>query len=68
MKLEFSAGDFKAEAWTEGHPMWLTIKHRGKVVASGIHHNEVRDLAYVLERMINAMRANLGENNKHEVD
>jgi hypothetical protein len=68
MKLEFKAGRFEIEAWTNGHPMWSKITYEGKEVLHGLHHNELRDLAYVIERMTAAIRRELPEPYKAEVD
>ena len=69
-QLLFRAGNFEIETWTDGHPMWWKIRHEGKELTHlhSIHHKELKDLAYVLERMQTAMRAALPTNYKHEMD
>lgn len=70
MQLLFNAGEFEIEAWTESHPMWWKVRHNGVECGygCGFHHNELKDLAYVIERMQAAMRAALPDNYKHEMD
>lgn len=67
MPIGFKAGEFSVEAWTEGYPIWVTIKHGARDMG-GIHHSELRDLAYVIERMIASVGAKLPDGHRHEVD
>lgn len=68
MRLHFTAGKFEIETYTEGYPNWMRITHDGKEIAHGIHHSELRDLAYVISRMLTAGRANMPDRYKHEYD
>lgn len=67
MPIAFNAGEFSAETWPQGHPMWVTIKYGDKELR-GIHHSGLKDLAYVIERMRASMRAALPDGSKHEMD
>lgn len=68
MQLKFSAGNFEIETWTNGHPNWMEIRYAGRNALPRFHHNELKDLAYVIERMRNAGRAAMSDNFKHEYD
>lgn len=70
MQFVFKAGAFEIEAWSGGHPMWVKIRHNGveQTTGCGFHHNELKDLAYVVERMRASMRAALPESYRHEMD
>jgi hypothetical protein len=56
---------FEVEFWTDGYPMWTTIKHEGKEIVR-VHHREVRDLEYALERIRQLLEVCLPTNSKHE--
>lgn len=67
MQLKFKAGEFELDTWTEGHPMWMELKHEGKTLAR-FHHSELKDLAHVIGRMQLQARANMPDNYRHEFD
>jgi hypothetical protein len=68
MKLNFSAGPFDIETWTEGYPMWMKLSYKGQEIESTFHHSELKDLAHVIERMRVQARANMNDRYKHELD
>lgn len=67
MQMKFTAGEFEVEAWSDGHPMWTTIRY-GQQELRSIHHNELRDLCYALDRLRTLMRAKMPDHYKHELD
>jgi len=67
MRLFASAGRFSAETFTDGYPRWTSITHDGKEIAR-VHHSELRDINYVVDRIRIAIRASLPDRDKHEVD
>lgn len=60
MKLQFNAGKFEVETYTDGYPMWVMLRYEGEDVGRHIHHGEVKDLVFCLERLTAAMRLKLG--------
>lgn len=56
-KIEFSAGKFTIECWTDGYPLRAELHTNddrdGKMRIEG---TELKDLEYILERMRTAMR------------
>lgn len=63
---EFKAGEFYVHVWEGGYPVWCVISHNGREVLK-IHHSELSDLSHVIGRAINAARAELTDNYRHEV-
>jgi hypothetical protein len=62
----FKAGGFELSTHTDSHPMRVTIRHGEYTMC--ISHEELKDLMHVTERMMNATRAALPAEKKHEVD
>lgn len=48
------------------HPCWVEITYEGKRLAS-IHHSEIADLRYALDRARQEARLKLGERYRDEV-
>lgn len=68
-QLKFKAGNFEISTWTDGHPMWMELKHEGYSEGSfRFHHNELKDLAHVIDRMLKQGRQAMPENYRHEFD
>lgn len=69
-KLSFQAGKFQIEAWTDGHPMWMNLSYEGggHEVQIRFRHNELKDLAHAIDRMLKQGRAAMPEDYKHEFD
>lgn len=68
-QLKFSAGEFELVTWTEGHPMWMELRHRGHQEANfRFHHAELKDLAHVIERMLAQAKAAMPERYRSEFD
>lgn len=65
MKLEYKAGNFLVNTYTDGYPMWIEVQYEDKRIR--FHHKELKDLQYCIERMINNVKAKLPDGNKHEV-
>lgn len=63
-----SAGKWKLTHWKGGHPVWCQLHYDGREVLHGIHHNELRDLKYAIERAIKECTDALPESFKHEMD
>ncbi len=55
MSHKFSAGKFEATAWEGGYPVWCQVRVDNQEVISGIHHRELKDLIYALQRLHNAL-------------
>lgn len=55
-RVERSAGDFQAEAWTDSSPMHTKILYRGKLILTGLHPTELEDLEYIARRMREAIK------------
>lgn len=64
-----SAGNWTIEV-SEPHPMWCRIVYRGgpDQEVHSIHHKELHDLRYALDRAIKEARDKLPEGYKHEMD
>lgn len=62
------AGKWALKHWTGGHPVWCQLEYEGQEIAHGIHHRDLRDLQYVIERAILEVRNELPPNYKHEID
>jgi hypothetical protein len=67
VQIKFKAGEFEVETWTESRPMWTEIRY-GQQKMHGIHHSELRDLCYVLERLRAQIRGALPDKDKHQMD
>lgn len=65
-QLKFKAGDFEISTWTNGFPMWMEIKYRDETIS--VHHRDLKDLAFIIDRMRVQARAQMSENYKHEFD
>lgn len=63
-----SAGKWEITHWKGGHPVWCQIHHNGVEVLQGVHHKDLHDLKYTVERAILEVRAELPEPYKHEMD
>lgn len=66
-----SAGKWTIEV-TQSYPVWCLIRYhdpgREAREINLIRHNDLRDLAYAIERAIKQARDNLSEPYKHEMD
>ena len=51
---------------SDPHPCWVTLSYDGKEVAR-FHHNEIMDIAFVIERARRTAIQKLPDNYKHEV-
>lgn len=52
MKVAKQVGRFEVETWTDGWPLWITIKDRESgVELSGLLPEDATDLMYALERL-----------------
>lgn len=67
MRLAFKCGEFEVETFTDGYPMWVSIRYREEKILHSLHHSEIKDLRYALDRLRNHIEAKLPESNKHEV-
>jgi hypothetical protein len=67
VKINHRANKFEVETWTDGFPMWVTIRHDGVDIVRGVHHSEIKDLEFCLDRMKAALRAALGKD-AHQLD
>lgn len=61
-----NAGKWKIEV-SEPHPAWCRILYEGQEI-HGIHHQDLRDLEYVVKRAILEARDALPPPYKHEMD
>lgn len=66
-ELKFKAGNIELSTWTNGYPMWMTFSCYGEEVMR-LHHNELKDLAFVIERMLTQAKAIMPDSYKHEFD
>lgn len=60
-----SAGSFKIHVSSAGYPVWCTIKRGSDEIM--IHHNELSDLKYAVEKAMLEARAALPDRLKSEV-
>lgn len=67
MRLSMTVNKFEVSAYTEGHPLWTTIKYEGNEIAR-IHHSEIRDLTYALDRLRAQIVNALPPAYKHEAE
>ena len=57
MSHKFSAGRFEATAWEGGYPVWCQVNVDGKEAIGHIHHREIKDLIYALQRLHSALHS-----------
>lgn len=50
MSKTITVNKFEVKAWEGGYPVWTEIKYDGKTLVR-IHHKEVKDLEYCLQRI-----------------
>lgn len=62
-----SAGKWTIEV-SGPHPMWSKISYGDAQYIMNVHHADLRDLTFILDRAVNAIREKLGTNEKHELD
>lgn len=60
------AGNFKIDVWRGGYPVWCVIRYGGEEVAQ-IHHGELSDLRYAVEKAMQQARQALPEQYRSEV-
>lgn len=63
-----NAGKWSIKVSTGGYPVWCRLFYEGKQIAYGIHHKDLRDLQYTINRAILAARDALPETYKDEMD
>lgn len=71
MQIKFEAGDFSLSTWTEGHPMWMELKYNrggGITETFRFHHSQLKNLGFIVDRMLSQARAQMPEPYKHEFD
>lgn len=61
----FKAGAFEVSVY-EPYPCWVKITRNGKDIAQ-LHHKELADLQFVLERAKHEAMRKLGENHRDEM-
>ncbi|MDP1873622.1 hypothetical protein [Phenylobacterium sp.] len=62
--MERTAGNLTIEAWTDGSPVWLFVKHRshqGEVVLSHLQVEDLHDLRYLIDRTLAGLDAISGK-------
>jgi len=62
-----SAGKWKIETMTGGHPIFCEVSFNGEIIIK-VRHPELRDLEYAVKRAIVECRNALPEHYKHEMD
>jgi hypothetical protein len=60
------AGEFEIDVAVGGYPVWCEISYRGRRLAS-IHHSELSDLKYAVEKAMQQARNELPDSYKGEV-
>lgn len=60
------AGHFEADI-SGPYPCWLTLKYNGEEVLRTVRHDELRDLAYVVEHAMKEARLKLKPTHDDEV-
>lgn len=63
-----NAGKWKLTHWKGGYPVWCQLSYGDVEVVVTIHHKDLRDLQYVVDRAIKECRDELPESHKHEMD
>lgn len=54
-KIEQSAGEFRLETWTDGHPYWIKVFRDGEELACSLTVSDLHDLRYCIGRMLAAL-------------
>lgn len=66
MRHTTTVNKFEVEFYDDGYPMWTSIKYDGKEVLR-IHHNEIQDLEYAMNRTRHIAKAKLPVGDKWEI-
>jgi hypothetical protein len=65
MRNAIVVNKFEVEFYDDGYPLWTNIKYGGDDILR-VHHSEVKDLEYALERIRKLLEAKLQAADKHE--
>lgn len=60
------AGKWELRVMRGGYPAWVTVSFEDERLVQ-IHHEDLRDLEYAVQKAMREAKANLGKQYEHEV-